>query len=100
MSALNPNATHSQPNDPTLFLLIRKLIITNRCFQVEACRELAITFLPKIIWMVITPENIQTYIPSLFRFPAFKKSQYEQSENDGQVIISEKEKHKININQM
>ena len=25
--ALNPNATHSQPNVPTLFLLIRKLII-------------------------------------------------------------------------
>ena len=40
------------------------------------------------------------YIPTLFRFPAFKKSQYEQSENDGHVIISEKEKHKININQM
>ena len=35
-SALNPNATHSQPNDPTLILLIRKLIITNSCFQVEA----------------------------------------------------------------
>ena len=50
--------------------------------------------------LVITPENIQTYIPTLFRFPAFKKSQYEQSENDGHVIISEKEKHKININQM
>ena len=42
----------------------------------------------------------KTYIPTLFRFPAFKKSQYEQSENDGHVIISEKEKHKININQM
>ena len=38
--------------------------------------------------------------PTLFRFPAFKKSQYEQSENNGHVIISEKEKHKININQM
>ena len=32
----------------------------------------------------------KTYIPTLFRFPAFKKSQYEQSENDGHVIISEK----------
>ena len=42
----------------------------------------------------------KTYIPTLLRFPAFKKSQYEQSENDGHVIISEKEKHKININQM
>ena len=42
----------------------------------------------------------KTYIPTLLRFPAFKKSQYEQSENDGQVIISEKEKHRININQM
>ena len=42
----------------------------------------------------------KTYIPILFRFPAFKKSQHEQSENDGHVIISEKEKHKININQM
>ena len=41
-----------------------------------------------------------TGIPTLFRFPAFKKSQYEQSENNGHVIISEKEKHKININQM
>ena len=41
----------------------------------------------------------KTYIPTLLRFPAFKKSQYEQSENDGQVI-SKKEKHKININQM
>ena len=40
------------------------------------------------------------YIPTLFRFPAFKKSQYEQSEKDWHVIISEKEKHKININQM
>ena len=38
--------------------------------------------------------------PTLFRFPAFKKSQYEQSENNGHVIISEKEKHKINISQM
>ena len=38
--------------------------------------------------------------PTLFRFPAFKKSQYEQSENNGHVIISEKEKDKININQM
>ena len=28
--------------------------------------------------------------PTLFRFPAFKKSQYEQSENNGHVIISEK----------
>ena len=27
VSALNPNATHSQPHVPTLFLLIRKLII-------------------------------------------------------------------------
>ena len=35
----------------------------------------------------------KTYILTLFRFPAFKKSQYEQSENDGHVIISEKEKH-------
>ena len=42
----------------------------------------------------------KTYIPTLFRFPAFKKSQYEQSENYGHVIISEKEKHKINVNQM
>ena len=42
----------------------------------------------------------KTYIPTLLRFPAFKKSQYEQSENDGYVIISEKEKHKINTNQM
>ena len=42
----------------------------------------------------------KTYILTLFRFPAFKKSQYEQSEKDGHVIISEKEKHKININQM
>ena len=42
----------------------------------------------------------KTYIPTLLRFPAFKKSQYEQSENDGHLIISEKEKHKININQM
>ena len=42
----------------------------------------------------------KTYVPTLLRFPAFKKSQYEQSENDGHVIISEKEKHKININQM
>ena len=42
----------------------------------------------------------KTYVPTLLRFPAFKKSQYEQSENDGYVIISEKEKHKININQM
>ena len=41
-----------------------------------------------------------TYIPTLFRFPAFKKLRYEQSENDGHVIISEKEKHKININRM
>ena len=58
VSALNPNATHSQPNDPTLFLLIRKLIIINSCFQVEACCELklAITFLPKIIWMVTNTE--------------------------------------------
>ena len=39
----------------------------------------------------------KTYTPT---FPAFKKSQYELSENDGQVIISEKEKHKINTNQM
>ena len=38
--------------------------------------------------------------PTLFRFPAFKKSQYEQSENNGHVIISEKEKHKLNISQM
>ena len=30
VSALNPNATHSQPNVPTLFLLIRKLIIINK----------------------------------------------------------------------
>ena len=37
-------------------------------------------------------EKMETYIPTLFRFPAFKKSQYEQSENDGHVIISEKEK--------
>ena len=34
----------------------------------------------------------KTYITTLFRFPAFKKSQYEQSENDWHVIISEKEK--------
>ena len=34
----------------------------------------------------------KTYIPTLFRFPAFKKSQYEKSGNDGHVIISEKEK--------
>ena len=27
VSALNPNATHLQPHVPTLFLLIRKLII-------------------------------------------------------------------------
>ena len=45
-------------------------------------------------------EKKHYYIRTLFRFPAFKKSQYEQSENDGHVIISEKEKHKININQM
>ena len=33
VSALNPNATHSQPNVPTLFLLIRKLIIKkHKCF--------------------------------------------------------------------
>ena len=32
------------------------------------------------------------YITTLFRFPAFKKPQYEPSENDGHVIISEKEK--------
>ena len=37
----------------------------------------------------------KTYIPILFRFPAFKKSQHEQSENDGHVIITGKEKHKI-----
>ena len=41
-----------------------------------------------------------TYTPTLLRFPAFKKSQYEQSENSGHVIISEKEKHNINIYQM
>ena len=40
----------------------------------------------------------KTYILTLFRFPAFKKSQYEQSESDGHVIISEKEKYKINMN--
>ena len=32
----------------------------------------------------------KTYIPILFRFPAFKKSQHEQSENDGHVIITGK----------
>ena len=119
VSALNPNATHSQANDPTLFLLIRKLIIINSCFQVEACCELklAITFLPKIIWMVTNTEPCikassyilywslhlktykHTYLPCLDFLPS-KKTQYEQSENDGHVIISEKEKHKININQM
>ena len=36
----------------------------------------------------------KTYIATLFRFPAFKKSQHEQSENDGHVIITGKEKHK------
>ena len=42
-------------------------------------------------------KNIYTYPVQI---SCFKKSQYEQSENDGHVIISEKEKHKININQM
>ena len=57
VSALNPNLQliHSH-KDPTLILLIRKLIITNSCFQVEAYCELAITFLPKIIWMVTNTE--------------------------------------------
>ena len=48
---------------------------------------------------IIFKEGKNTYIPTLVRFPAFKKSQYKQSENDGHVIISEKE-NKININQM
>ena len=42
-------------------------------------------------------KNIYTYPVQI---SCFKKSQYEQSENNGHVIISEKEKHKININQM
>ena len=29
VSTLNPNATHTQPNVPTLFLLIKKFIIIN-----------------------------------------------------------------------
>ena len=44
-------------------------------------------------------KQIIIYLPCLDFLPS-KKSQYEQSENDGHVIISEKEKHKININQM
>ena len=60
VSALNPNATHSQPNVPTLFLLIKKLHDNYKhgCLRVEACCELklAITFLPKIIWMVTNTE--------------------------------------------
>ena len=59
VSTLNPDATHTQPNVPTLFLLIKKVHnYKHGCFQVEACCELklAITFLPKIIWMVTNTE--------------------------------------------
>ena len=41
--------------------------------------------------------NLYTYP---VRISCLQKSQYEQSENNGHVIISEKEKHKINISQM
>ena len=42
-------------------------------------------------------KNIYTYP---VKISCLQKPQYEQSENDGHVITSEKEKHKININQM
>ena len=58
-STLNPNATHSQSNVPPLIFANQEVDnYKHGCFQVEACCELklAITFLPKIVWMVTNTE--------------------------------------------
>ena len=89
------------------------------CFQVEACCELklAITFLPKIIWMVTNTEPCikasscilywslhlktykHTYLPCLDFLPS-KKNTIWAVRKWWTCNNFWKEKHKININQM